>query len=158
MRGVHLPPPAGVCVCVWPERPVCRPGCAAGPPLCWEASGGEIPRCALAADSLPPGRFEPRPLAVARGHPRLHRRFRGIGVTWLHPVGAPLRPPARPPRSAPRLLLPGAAPWCVSLPRACRGPDPLPALPPPPPPAILSSLRPRPAPHLIPELLSAFAR
>lgn len=45
----------------WPERPVCRSGCASGPPLCWEASGGEIPRCALAADSLPPGRFEPSP-------------------------------------------------------------------------------------------------
>lgn len=31
--------------------PVRRPGRAVGPSLCWEASGGEIPRWALAADS-----------------------------------------------------------------------------------------------------------
>lgn len=76
--------------------PVLRPGCAAGPPLCWEASGGEIPRCALAAGSLPPAPavLSRRPRGGARP-PRLCRRFRGFGLRWLHPVGAPLRPSVR---------------------------------------------------------------
>ena len=94
--------------------PVRRPGCAAGPPLCWEASGGEIPRCTLAADSLPPGRFEPSPSRWRAATPP------PPPVVWPWPhVAAPRlcpSPSVRPPQSAPRLLLPWAAPWCVSLP------------------------------------------
>ena len=95
-----------MCVCVgvwWPERPVCRPGCAAGPPLCWEASGGEIPRCALAADSLPlPPRVVSRP-SPSRWRARPPPPPPPVLWHWCHvaapppprPVGAPLRPPAR---------------------------------------------------------------
>lgn len=98
----------------WVGAPVRRPGCPAGPPLCWEASGGEIPRCALAADSLPPGRFEPSPSRWRAATPP------PPPVVWPWPhVAAPRlcpSPSVRPPQSAPRLLLPWAAPWCVSLP------------------------------------------
>ena len=50
--------------------PVRRPGRAVGPSLCWEASGGEIPRWRAAAPPTPP-------------------LFRGVGLAWPHPVGAP---------------------------------------------------------------------
>lgn len=57
---------------------------------------------------------------------------------WCH-MAAPRRCPSPSVRPSVRLgplpvcCSPGPAPWRVSLPRACRGPDPLPALPPPPP-------------------------
>ena len=73
--------------------PVRRPGRAVGPPLCWEASGGEIPRWAPAADSRfprPRVALSPAPRGGARP-PRLHRPFRGVGLAWPHPVGALLR-------------------------------------------------------------------
>lgn len=66
-----------------------------------------------------PGRFEPSPSRWRAATPPLPP------VPWLRPqVAAPrrcpspsVRPSVRPPRSAPpRLLLPGAAPRCVSLP------------------------------------------
>ena len=113
-----------VCVCVWwPERPVCRPGCAAGPPLCWEASGGEIPRCALAADSLPlPPRVVSRP-SPSRWRARPPPPPPPVLWHWCHVAAPPppapsvplsVRPPAsfRSPSAAPR----GRALVCLASP------------------------------------------
>ena len=68
------------------------PSGAAGPPLRGRASGGEIPRWALAANSRPLPRvaLSRSPRGGARP-PHLRRRFHGAGLAWPHPVGAPLR-------------------------------------------------------------------
>ena len=75
------------------------------------------------------GRFEPRPSRWRAAAPPTPPLFRGVGLAWPHPVGAPLRLSVR---LSPLAVccLPGPRPG-VSRFRARRGPDPLPVSPPP---------------------------
>ena len=75
------------------------------------------------------GRFEPCPSRWRAAAPPTPPLFRGVGLAWPHPVGAPLRLSVR---LSPLAVccLPGPRPG-VSRFRARRGPDPLPVSPPP---------------------------
>ena len=101
--------------------------CAGRPPAVRSRGGPWRPTRASPCPST--GRFEPCPSRWRAAAPPTPPLFRGVGLAWPHPVGAPLRLSVR---LSPLAVccLPGPRPG-VSRFRARRGPDPLPVSPPP---------------------------